>query len=115
MLRTQRVYQYSTVVQIATAAFDLGPWVAGAGWLVAGLGMGKHDFVAQDIGQQAMHVACHALQAATDMDRRARRDGITGTKALILYPMNALANDQAQRLTQFITTDERAGGITAAA
>lgn len=27
-------------VQIATAAFDLGPWVAGAGWLVAGLGMG---------------------------------------------------------------------------
>jgi len=27
-------------VQIATAAFDLGPWVAGAGWLVAGFGMG---------------------------------------------------------------------------
>ncbi|GMA30166.1 MFS transporter [Litorihabitans aurantiacus] len=27
-------------IQIATAAFDLGPWVAGGGWLVAGLGMG---------------------------------------------------------------------------
>lgn len=27
-------------VQVATAAFDLGPWVAMAGWLVAGGGMG---------------------------------------------------------------------------
>ena len=29
--------------------------------------------------------------------------GVTGTKALLLYPMNALANDQAQRLADLIT------------
>lgn len=34
---------------------------------------------------------------------RANHQGITGTKALILYPMNALANDQAQRLARYIT------------
>lgn len=45
---------------------------------------------------------------------RARRDGIRGTKALILYPMNALANDQALRLTQLLTTEPDLAGITAA-
>ena len=40
---------------------------------------------------------------------RARRDGVTGTKALILYPMNALANDQAQRLADLLTTPPGAG------
>nr|WP_237728108.1 DEAD/DEAH box helicase [Cellulomonas sp. APG4] len=45
---------------------------------------------------------------------RARRDGVTGTKALILYPMNALANDQALRLTQLLTTKSDLAGITAA-
>ena len=34
--------------------------------------------------------------------------GVTGTKALILYPMNALANDQAQRLADLLTTHRRA-------
>ncbi len=34
---------------------------------------------------------------------RAKKAGVTGAKALILYPMNALANDQAQRLAQLIT------------
>lgn len=34
---------------------------------------------------------------------RANRAGVTGIKALILYPMNALANDQAQRLAALIT------------
>ena len=38
---------------------------------------------------------------------RARREGVTGTKALILYPMNALANDQAQRLAELITDARR--------
>ena len=35
-------------------------------------------------------------------------------KALILYPMNALANDQAKRLTDLLTTREELAGITAA-
>ncbi|MRK01382.1 DEAD/DEAH box helicase [Aeromicrobium sp. S22] len=45
---------------------------------------------------------------------RAKRDGITGMKALILYPMNALANDQAQRLATLISTHGELSGITAA-
>ena len=45
---------------------------------------------------------------------RARREGVAGTKALILYPMNALADDQAQRLTQLITTHPELGAVTAA-
>ena len=35
-------------------------------------------------------------------------------KALILYPMNALANDQAKRLADLLTTREELAGITAA-
>ncbi|MBT8225806.1 MAG: DEAD/DEAH box helicase [Dactylosporangium sp.] len=45
---------------------------------------------------------------------RARREGVTGVKALILYPMNALANDQAARLTKLITTHAALAGVTAA-
>ena len=45
---------------------------------------------------------------------RARRDGVAGMKALILYPMNALANDQAKRLADLLTTREELAGITAA-
>jgi ATP-dependent helicase YprA (DUF1998 family) len=45
---------------------------------------------------------------------RARRAGVTGMKALILYPMNALANDQAKRLADLLTTREELAGITAA-
>ncbi|WP_062073659.1 DEAD/DEAH box helicase [Demequina sediminicola] len=49
-----------------------------------------------------------------DHVRRARVSGETGTKALILYPMNALANDQAKRLTQLLTQESALAGITAA-
>ena len=35
-------------------------------------------------------------------------------KALILYPMNALANDQAKRLADLLTTRDELAGITAA-
>lgn len=44
---------------------------------------------------------------------RAKRDGITGIKALILYPMNALANDQGKRLAELLTTHSELSGITA--
>ncbi|GAA3809743.1 DEAD/DEAH box helicase [Cellulomonas soli] len=49
-----------------------------------------------------------------DHVRRARRQGVQGTKALLLYPMNALANDQAQRLARILTTHAELSGITAA-
>jgi ATP-dependent helicase YprA (DUF1998 family) len=45
---------------------------------------------------------------------RARREGVPGMKALILYPMNALANDQAARLTKLLTTHADLAGMTAA-
>ncbi len=45
---------------------------------------------------------------------RAERDaGVKGIKALILYPMNALASDQAGRLADLIATESRLAGITA--
>ncbi|MDQ2587311.1 DEAD/DEAH box helicase [Saccharothrix yanglingensis] len=45
---------------------------------------------------------------------RARHEGVSGMKALILYPMNALANDQAARLTKLLTTQADLTGVTAA-
>lgn len=44
---------------------------------------------------------------------RAKKNGVTGTKALILYPMNALANDQANRLAEMLTSHPALSGITA--
>ena len=44
---------------------------------------------------------------------RAKARGDAGVKALILYPMNALANDQAGRIAQLITTHSELAGITA--
>ena len=44
---------------------------------------------------------------------RMKARGVTGMKALILYPMNALANDQAQRLAELITTLPSLAGVTA--
>lgn len=44
---------------------------------------------------------------------RAKRNGITGMKALILYPMNALANDQAKRLAEMLSEHSELSGVTA--
>jgi ATP-dependent helicase YprA (DUF1998 family) len=44
---------------------------------------------------------------------RARKAGVTGMKALILYPMNALANDQADRLARLIAGDPALAAVTA--
>lgn len=45
---------------------------------------------------------------------RAKRAGQVGVKALILYPMNALANDQARRITELLTQSDELRGIRAA-
>ena len=44
---------------------------------------------------------------------RADEAGVTGMKALILYPMNALANDQAERLAKLIAGDPALAAVTA--
>ncbi len=54
------------------------------------------------------------LYPILDHALRARALGVEGMKALILYPMNALATDQAGRLAQLITDDPRLAGVTAA-
>ncbi|KIQ20035.1 DEAD/DEAH box helicase [Rhodococcus sp. MEB064] len=54
------------------------------------------------------------LNPILDHVQRAKRRGITGTKAIILYPMNALANDQAGRLARTIAGHTALAGVTAA-
>lgn len=54
------------------------------------------------------------LYPILDHVQRAKRKGVTGTKALILYPMNALANDQAARIAEMLTSYSALGGVTAA-
>ncbi|GGC73854.1 DEAD/DEAH box helicase [Hoyosella rhizosphaerae] len=54
------------------------------------------------------------LYPILDHVQRSKREGVTGTKAIILYPMNALANDQALRLARIITEHTALSGITAA-
>ncbi|PPJ30640.1 DEAD/DEAH box helicase [Nocardia nova] len=44
---------------------------------------------------------------------RAKKAGVAGMKALIIYPMNALANDQEQRLARLIVSNPELAGVTA--
>ncbi|MGV0380618.1 DEAD/DEAH box helicase [Corynebacterium lehmanniae] len=53
------------------------------------------------------------LYPVLDHAARARAEGQRGTKALLLYPMNALANDQADRLAKLLTTEPALAGVTA--
>ncbi len=53
------------------------------------------------------------LHPILDHVRRARERGEAGMKALILYPMNALADDQAGRLIQLLTNDPALSRVTA--
>ncbi|WP_366180248.1 DEAD/DEAH box helicase [Actinomyces timonensis] len=54
------------------------------------------------------------LHPVLDHVLHARAEGVTGLKALILYPMNALASDQAGRLARLLTSDSSLTGIRAA-
>src|SRR5699024_8539324 len=54
------------------------------------------------------------LYPVLDHAARAKKAGIGGIKALILYPMNALANDQAGRLATLLTENPAYRGLTAA-
>src|SRR5690606_22805099 len=54
------------------------------------------------------------LYPILDHVQRAKRARITGMKALILYPMNALANDQALRLADLLTKHAALAGVSAA-
>jgi ATP-dependent helicase YprA (DUF1998 family) len=53
------------------------------------------------------------LVPVLDHCRRERAAGRRGVKALLLYPMNALANDQARRIAQYVHTDPALAGIRA--
>ncbi|WP_063065069.1 DEAD/DEAH box helicase [Nocardia violaceofusca] len=44
---------------------------------------------------------------------RAKKAGVAGMKALIIYPMNALANDQERRLAELIIKNPELSGVTA--
>lgn len=54
------------------------------------------------------------LYPLLDYAVRARGAGVRGVKAIILYPMNALANDQAGRLARMIHENPALNGVTAA-
>jgi ATP-dependent helicase YprA (DUF1998 family) len=53
------------------------------------------------------------LMPILDHCARQRDVGSPGIKALILYPMNALASDQAGRLAELIATEPRLAGLSA--
>ena len=53
------------------------------------------------------------LYPVLDHCARMRDEGRSGIKALILYPMNALASDQAGRIAKLIAGETRLAGLTA--
>ena len=53
------------------------------------------------------------LMPVLDHCARARDVGQRGIKAIVLYPMNALASDQAGRLAELISSEQRLAGLRA--
>ncbi|WP_055522615.1 DEAD/DEAH box helicase [Streptomyces graminilatus] len=53
------------------------------------------------------------LYPVLDHCRREREAGKTGVKAVFLYPMNALATDQAQRINELLTQNSELGKLWA--
>ncbi len=53
------------------------------------------------------------LMPLLDHCGRMRSEGVPGIKALILYPMNALASDQATRIAKSIASEAALAGVTA--
>ncbi|MFB6501331.1 DEAD/DEAH box helicase [Streptomyces sp. NPDC002466] len=53
------------------------------------------------------------LYPVLDHCRRERAAGKTGVKAVFLYPMNALATDQAQRINELLTENAELGKLSA--
>lgn len=53
------------------------------------------------------------LLPVLDHCARMRAEGKQGVKALLLYPMNALASDQARRIAGYVSSDPALAGVTA--
>lgn len=103
-------------------------WVSPLGWLPEWFGPHVHQAAAFErlstlaghtpqptlvtTGTGSGKTECF-LMPILDHCARARDIGQKGIKAIILYPMNALASDQAGRLADLINTEQRLGGIRA--
>ena len=103
-------------------------WVSPLGWLPGGFRPYEHQAAAFE---RLTTVAGHApeptlvttgtgsgktecfLMPMLDHCARQRAAGLAGIKALILYPMNALAADQAGRIAALINDHAHLGGLTA--
>lgn len=116
-------------LRVRTPFRTVGPdWVSPLGWLPEWFGPYVHQAAAFErlstlaghsprptlvtTGTGSGKTECFLLPIL-DHCARARDVGQRGIKAIILYPMNALASDQAGRLADLIHTEQRLGGIRA--
>ena len=71
---------------------------------------GRSTLVASGTGSGKTEAFLYPL---LDHVARARRRGVKGIKAIIIYPMNALADDQAGRIAELVHITPAFGGIRA--